>query len=71
MIKWYCLLFGLLVKRFNTLPSHGSIHGFETHTGHQMDGKRLLKVVFITGYQAWIQMKFLDMLLIYDRIEYY
>ena len=27
--------FGQLVKWLNTLPFHGSIHGFEFHTGHQ------------------------------------
>ena len=28
--------FALLVKWFNTLPSQGSIHGFETRTGYHM-----------------------------------
>ena len=28
--------FALLVKWFNTLPSQGSIHGFEPRTGYHM-----------------------------------
>ena len=29
-------LFALLVKWFNTLPSQGSIHGFEPRTGYHL-----------------------------------
>lgn len=35
------ILIGLLVKWFNTPPSQGGIHGFETHTGHQNKNKNL------------------------------
>ena len=30
------VFYGLLVKGFNTPPSQGGIHGFETRTGYQM-----------------------------------
>jgi hypothetical protein len=36
---WGAILFfiiGPLVKRLNTLPFHGSTHGFESHTGHHL-----------------------------------
>ncbi len=39
------LFYGLLVKRFNTLPSQGNIHGSESRTGYQIDTKlELLKL---------------------------
>ena len=30
------IIYGLLVKWLNTLPSQGNIHGFEFHTGHHI-----------------------------------
>ena len=40
MLRYKCLLirdiYGLLVKWLNTLPSQGSIHGFEFRTGYQI-----------------------------------
>ena len=38
---------GLLVKWLNTLPSQGSIHGFEFHTGHHKKNKSLTRKDFL------------------------
>ncbi len=50
MVECYCRLkttaIDLLVKWFNTLPSQGSIHGFETHTGHHIE----IKLGNFTGF---------------------
>ena len=35
------IIFGSLVKWFNTPPSQGGIPGFETHTSHQNEIKSL------------------------------
>ena len=32
--SWGAIFYGQLVKWLNTLPFHGSIHGFEFRTGH-------------------------------------
>ena len=36
-VKLLMYLYGLLVKRLNTLPSQGNIHGFEFRTGYQVN----------------------------------
>lgn len=42
--KLTSLFYGLLVKGFNTPPSQGGIHGFETRTGYHLC---VLKPLFI------------------------
>ncbi len=41
---------GQLVKWLNTPPFHGGIHGFEFHTGHQVDKIACVKQVFLCIY---------------------
>ena len=52
--------FALLVKWFNTLPSQGSIHGFEPRTGyHMFIYSTLLQDVEFFNYQFRYELIFL------------
>lgn len=41
MVMVFTIPYGPLVKRLNTPPSQGGIHGFETRTGYQLRIKPL------------------------------